>query len=83
MRSGDESPGRWRPSQQALDLLPAGHADVGLVFINRGNVHLQRGDARAAVADFARGPRRARPAGDSVEQAKAEHNLGYARLLDR
>src|SRR6478735_3465583 len=30
--------------QEALALLPSDHADVGLVFINRGNVHLQRGD---------------------------------------
>ena len=36
----------------AVDLLPSGGEPVGLVLLNRGNVHLQRGDAQAAIVDF-------------------------------
>ena len=68
--------------EQALSLLPPGrHTDIGLVFLNRGNVHLQRGDASAAVADFVTARDELDQAGLHVQRAKAEHNLGYARLL--
>ena len=80
MRSG-ASPRALEALQAALDLLPAGHADVGMVFNNRGNVHLQNGEARAAEVAFTRARDELGRAGNTVEQAKAEHNLGYARLL--
>ena len=67
--------------QEALTLLPSDHTDLGMVFINRGNVHLQRGDVPAAVADFSHARDALALAENTVEQAKAEHNLGYARLL--
>jgi tetratricopeptide (TPR) repeat protein len=65
----------------AIDLLPSGEP-VGLVLLNRGNVHLQRGDAHAAIADFTTARDHiSRAGGLEVRQAKIEHNLGYARLL--
>ena len=80
MRSGDS--GRALDAfMAALDLLPPGHADLGTVHINRGNVHLQCGDAAAAASDFTQARDELARRGDRVEQAKAEHNLGYARLL--
>ena len=81
MRAGDGDPA-MKHFAEALDLLPADlHDDVGVVYLNRGNVHLQRRDARAAAKDFTAARDEFATAGREVQQAKAEHNLGYARLL--
>ena len=81
MRAGDGDPA-MQHFAEALDLLPADlHDDVGVVYLNRGNVHLQRRDARAAAKDFTAARDEFATAGREVQQAKAEHNLGYARLL--
>jgi tetratricopeptide (TPR) repeat protein len=66
---------------RAVDLLPADAELVGTVYLNRGNVHLQRGDANSAIRDFTRAREELARIANPVEQAKAEHNLGYARLL--
>ena len=66
----------------AVDLLPDDGEPIGLVLLNRGNVHLQRGDAQAAITDFTAAREHfSRAGGLEVWQAKVEHNLGYARLL--
>jgi tetratricopeptide (TPR) repeat protein len=81
MRTGDHEEA-LRSFEQALSLLPASrHTDIGLVHLNRGNLYLQRGDAAAAVADFTTAREELDLAGLGVQRAKAEHNLGYARLL--
>ncbi|HET8960603.1 CHAT domain-containing protein [Nocardioides sp.] len=82
MRTGDV--GRAMDAfARAESLLPTGGEPVGLVLLNRGNVHLQRGDAQAAIADFAAARDHfSRAGGGEVWQAKVEHNLGYARLLN-
>jgi tetratricopeptide (TPR) repeat protein len=80
MRSGDGERATTA-FREALDLLPMDHPEIGLVFLNRGNVHLQRGEVREAVADFTRSRDEFGRSGLEVQQAKAEHNLGYARLL--
>ena len=67
--------------QAALDLLPSGHGELGALFLNRGNVHLQGNDLGAAAADFTRAREELARIANTVEQAKAEHNLGYTRLL--
>ena len=67
--------------REALDLLPADHPETGLVFLNRGNVHLQRGDVPEAVATSPRRGTSSPGPGRRSQRAKAEHNLGYARLL--
>lgn len=51
------------------------------VLINRGNLHLQRGDVPAAIADLALGAELAAETGMEVDRAKTEHNLGYALML--
>ena len=67
---------------RAVELLPADGEPIGTVLLNRGNVHLQRGEAPAAILDFsAARDHLARAGGLEVLQAKVEHNLGYARLL--
>ena len=66
---------------EAIALLARAPPSSGRVLLNRGNVHLQRGDAARAAADFTGGGRPARRTAEHAEQAKAEHNLGYARLL--
>ncbi len=80
MRAGN-SDGAMRAFARAEELLAEHGEHVARVLLNRGNVHLQRGDAAAAVADFTAARERFAQVGDLVEQAKAEHNLGYARLL--
>lgn len=66
----------------AVDLLPPDAEQLGTVHLNRGNVHLQRGDAIAAIKDFTHAREAFAHVGNPVEQAKAEHNLGYSRLLN-
>lgn len=80
MRSGDGN-AAMPAFREALDLLPTDHPEMGLVFLNRGNVHLQRGEVGEAVADFTRARDEFGRSGQELQQAKAEHNLGYARLL--
>ena len=80
MRSGDAQRA-IAAFREALDLLPADHPETGLVFLNRGNVHLQRGDVPEAVVDFTASRDEFARTGETLQRAKAEHNLGYARLL--
>ena len=62
----------------AQPLLQGEHQELARLHLNRGNIHLQRYDADAAVADFERA---AALTDDPVERAKAEHNRGYAEYL--
>lgn len=55
---------------------------LGNTFLNRGNVHLQRDEPRAAAADFEAADRYYSSDGDEYSAAKAQHNLGYALLLE-
>jgi tetratricopeptide (TPR) repeat protein len=80
MRRGDRARG-LAAFKQALALLAPGHAELGAVYLNRGNVHLASRDVAAAVEDFTRAREELSRVANPVEQAKAEHNLGYARLL--
>ena len=71
MTSYDEAVGRLEGDPEAF----------GRVLNNRGNVHLQRGEAAAAAADFAQADVQFERAGLDVERAKAQFNRGYAELL--
>ena len=67
---------------EAVSLLPSHlHSDIGLVHLNRGNVYLQQGEAASAASEFVRAREEFAHTDLKVQQAKAEHNLGYARLL--
>jgi tetratricopeptide (TPR) repeat protein len=55
--------------------------ELGKAYVNRGGVHLSRGSATRAAADFALGVELLRGEGNEVEAAMAEHNQGYADLL--
>src|SRR4029077_16091813 len=55
--------------------------DLGKAYINRGGVHLSRGAGARAASDFARGVELFRAQGNEVQAAMAEHNQGYADLL--
>jgi tetratricopeptide (TPR) repeat protein len=81
MRRGDRQRG-LSAFRQALALLPPGHHELGAVYLNRGNLHLASGDVGAAVEDFTRAREELGRIANPVEQSKAEHNLGYARLLN-
>ena len=73
----------------ALDAFDVGIAmladpvELGKAHINRGGVHLARGAGVRAAAATSSSPPRLLDAdrATSVEAAMAEHNLGYARLL--
>lgn len=66
----------------ALDLLDAGDPVPRMhLHINRGNVQMMRGDGVRASRDFERAVELADRAGLEIPKAKAESNLGYARLL--
>jgi len=55
--------------------------ELGKAHINRGGVHLARGDGGRAAADFEVAVHLLVNAGSTVEAAMAQHNLGYAGLL--
>jgi tetratricopeptide (TPR) repeat protein len=65
----------------AIALLDASPESRARAHLNRGRVHLQRGDAERAAEDSRRAAELFRQAGNEVEAAKADHNVGYARLL--
>jgi tetratricopeptide (TPR) repeat protein len=71
----------------ALDAFDVGIAmltdpvELGKAYINRGGVHLARGESARAAKDFELAVPLLRDQGNLVEAAMAEHNLGYADLL--
>lgn len=75
---GDDA---MREFERALALLGDDPEARMRVHLNRGNVFLQRGDAQRAVSDFAKAADYARAADLPIQQAKAEHNVGFASLL--
>ncbi|UYM05075.1 CHAT domain-containing protein [Solicola gregarius] len=80
MRRGDA--GRALDAfRTAVPLLTGEDAYLTRLYLNRGNVYLQRLDLAAAEADFDRARDHARSAGAPPIAAKALHNRGYARLL--
>lgn len=66
---------------RAIALLEGHPEYLGRAHLNRGTLHLQRGDPEAATADLAQAQARLLEAGLEQSAAKAQHNLGYARLL--
>jgi tetratricopeptide (TPR) repeat protein len=80
MRTG-ESDAALQAFAQAVSLLPPGIEDLGYALLNRGNVHLQRRQPALAATDFQAARDELDLPGLEVPRAKAEHNLGYVRLL--
>jgi tetratricopeptide (TPR) repeat protein len=66
---------------RALDLLDDSPEPQATAFLNRGNVHMQRGDIDLALNDLAEAQRISADAGLRVLRAKTEHNYGYAWML--
>lgn len=65
----------------AIELLADEPEHLGRVLLNQGNLHLQRHAPAAAADDLSRAHAVLVQAGARIQAAKAEHNLGYARLL--
>jgi tetratricopeptide (TPR) repeat protein len=78
---------RLGDTTQALESFGIGIAmlsdpvEIGKAHINRGGVHLARGDGVRAAADFRVAVDLLTAHDSLVEAAMAEHNLGYADLL--
>lgn len=65
----------------AVGLL-AGHPEFrGRFLLNRGTLHLDRGDVAAAASDYAGAVGAFDEAGLATQRAKAENNVGYALML--
>lgn len=71
LRSFSEAEARLRDSPE----------HVGRVLLNRGNLHLQRHRPELAAADLVRAATELGATGQLESQARARHNLGYARML--
>jgi tetratricopeptide (TPR) repeat protein len=80
MRAGDTQ-GAFHDFDRAIDLLAEEPEYLGRALLNRGDLHLRISDAATAVWDLAEAVEQFRRAGLSEQRAKAEHNLGYAKLL--
>lgn len=80
MRRGDRAQALAAFSR-AVPFLDGEDADLGRALLNRGTVHLYRGDPRAALPDLDRARVHLRRAGLDETFGKAEHNLGYVQLL--
>jgi tetratricopeptide (TPR) repeat protein len=65
----------------AINLLGESPEALARAYLNRGLVYLQRGNAEGAEADAVRAGQLYRQVGDTVAAAKADHNLGCAKLL--
>jgi tetratricopeptide (TPR) repeat protein len=76
--NGDEALAAF---DRALDLLDESPEPQATAFLNRGNVHMQRGDIDLALDDLADAKRISADAGLDVLRAKVEHNYGYAWML--
>jgi tetratricopeptide (TPR) repeat protein len=80
MRRGDRSDALSAFSR-AVPLLDDDDAELGRALLNRGTVHLYRGDPDAALPDLVRARDHLERAGLDETFGKAEHNLGYVQLL--
>ena len=65
----------------AIPLLADEPEEAGRALLNRGSLHLRRGNPQAAIVDLTQADREFGRAGLTVQRAKAEHNLGFAQLL--
>ena len=65
----------------AIPLLDDEPEEAGRALLNRGSLHLRRGNPQAAIADLTQAEGEFRRVGLAVQRAKAEHNLGFAQLL--
>ena len=63
---------------EAIDELRDAPGELAKAYLNRGTVHLDRGEPDLAARDFAEAANQCRLAGDDELRAMADHNLGYA-----
>lgn len=81
LRSGD-----LEGARDALDRVAPGpdaepSFDLGSVLVNRGALHLEVGEVAAAARDLSAAAEIAGAIGNTVLEAAARHNLGYASFL--
>jgi tetratricopeptide (TPR) repeat protein len=70
-----------RSFSKATELLRDSPEGLGRALLNRGSLYLARGSADAAVADLTRAVELVGDEEAPERRARAEHNLGYARML--
>ena len=80
LRSG-EAEAALQSFSEAVPRLGDAPEQLGRALLNRGNLHLQRHRADLAAADLVRAVAELGSAGLPESEARARHNLGYARML--
>jgi tetratricopeptide (TPR) repeat protein len=80
MRSGDTT-GAFHDFDRAVALLQGQPEHLGRALLNRGDLQLRVSNPSEAAADLAAAAAQFQLAALPEQAAKAEHNLGYARLL--
>jgi tetratricopeptide (TPR) repeat protein len=80
VRSGDTF-GAFHDFERAVSLLREEPEHLGRALLNRGDLHLRVSNVEAAAADLGEAVHQFQMAALPEQAAKAEHNLGYARLL--
>ena len=80
LRSG-QNPAALEAFATAISMLGSDPEPMATAHLNRGFLYLLQGDYAEASTDLAAAIDYARQAGLPLVVAKAEHNLGYARLL--
>jgi tetratricopeptide (TPR) repeat protein len=77
--------GRWRDSLESFNeaepLLGGDTEMLARVIVNRGVLHLNKGEVQLARSDLRRGGALAGGAGNELYEAMATQNLGYCELL--
>jgi len=80
LRSGDVE-AALHSYTEAVPRLSGSPEHLGRALLNRGNLHLQRHRPELAAPDLLRAAAEFAAAGLAESEARARHNLGYARML--
>jgi tetratricopeptide (TPR) repeat protein len=67
---------------EAVETLQGSPDHLGRPLLNRGTLYLGQRRTKEAVADFRAATEQFARSGQPVQRAKAQHNLGYASLLE-
>jgi tetratricopeptide (TPR) repeat protein len=79
---GGEIPGAVAAFGEAITRLQGAPEHLGRTLLNRGTLHLSQHQVADAMADFQTAAEQFAHSGLELQAAKAQHNVGYASLLE-